>query len=91
MQWRYDVPATKYWEGLSIGTGRFSAMIPGALGHEVIAFDETLWTSDPYNPNNPEEQEVFKKVRDLINRWKSVIDENLIEFNAKAGEKYVIK
>jgi hypothetical protein len=28
---------------LPIGTGRFAAMIPGAPGHEVIAFnDETL-------------------------------------------------
>jgi hypothetical protein len=26
MQWRYDVPATKYWEGLPIGTGRFAAL-----------------------------------------------------------------
>ncbi|MDR0699379.1 MAG: glycoside hydrolase family 95 protein, partial [Tannerella sp.] len=48
MQWRYDTPAEKYWEGLPIGTGRFAAMIPGALEHEVIAFnDETLWTGGP--------------------------------------------
>ncbi|MDR3232579.1 MAG: glycoside hydrolase N-terminal domain-containing protein [Planctomycetaceae bacterium] len=67
MQWRYDKPATKYWEGLPIGTGRFAAMIPGALGHEVIAFnDETLYTGGPYNPNRPEGPEVLKQIRKLI-------------------------
>jgi alpha-L-fucosidase 2 len=65
MQWRYDVPAMKYWEGLPVGTGRFAAMIPGAVGHEVIAFnDETLWTGGPYNPNNSEGPEVLKRIRE---------------------------
>ncbi|MDR0724893.1 MAG: glycoside hydrolase family 95 protein, partial [Prevotellaceae bacterium] len=31
MNWHYDVPATKYWESLPIGTGRFGAMIPGSI------------------------------------------------------------
>jgi alpha-L-fucosidase 2 len=67
MKWHYDVPATKYWEGLPIGTGRFAAMIPGALGHEVIAFnDETLFTGGPYNPNPANGPETLKKVRELI-------------------------
>jgi alpha-L-fucosidase 2 len=64
MKWRYDVPATKYWESLPIGTGRFGAMIPGSVEHEVVAFnDETLWTGGPYNPNNPEGPEILKKIR----------------------------
>jgi alpha-L-fucosidase 2 len=64
MTWRYDMPATKYWEGLPIGTGRFAAMIPGAVGHEVIAFnDETLWTGGPYNPNKPEGPKILEKIR----------------------------
>jgi alpha-L-fucosidase 2 len=65
MKWWYDTPATKYWEGLPIGTGRFGAMIPGAIDHEVIAFnDETLWTGGPYNPNNPEGPQILEKVRE---------------------------
>ncbi|MDR0845553.1 MAG: glycoside hydrolase family 95 protein, partial [Tannerella sp.] len=65
MNWSYDVPATKYWEGLPVGTGRFGAMIPGSIDHEVIAFnDETLWTGGPYNPNNPEGPEILKKIRE---------------------------
>ena len=67
MKWQYDVPATKYWEGLPIGTGRFAAMIPGALGHEVIAFnDETLWTGGPYNPNPSGGVETLKKIRERV-------------------------
>jgi alpha-L-fucosidase 2 len=65
MTWWYDVPATKYWEGLPIGTGRFAAMIPGSVGHEVIAFnDETLWTGGPYNPNPENGPETLKKIRE---------------------------
>jgi alpha-L-fucosidase 2 len=64
MRWHYDVPATKYWESLPIGTGRFGAMIPGAVDNEVIAFnDETLWTGGPYNPNNPQGPETLKRIR----------------------------
>ncbi|MDR3229580.1 MAG: glycoside hydrolase family 95 protein [Puniceicoccales bacterium] len=67
MKWWYDTPATKYWEAMPIATGRFAAMIPGALGHEVIAFnDETLWTGGPYNPNNPEGPKLVKQIRELI-------------------------
>jgi alpha-L-fucosidase 2 len=52
MKWSYNIPATKYWESLPIGTGRFVAMIPGSADTEVIAFnDETLYTGGPYNPN----------------------------------------
>ena len=67
MKWQYDVPATKYWEGLPVGTGRFAAMISGAVDHEVIAFnDETLYTGGHYNPNPPNGPETLKKVRELI-------------------------
>jgi alpha-L-fucosidase 2 len=65
MNWWYDVPATKYWEGMPVGTGRFGAMIPGSVEQEVIAFnDETLWTGGPYNPNNPQGPEILKKIRE---------------------------
>jgi alpha-L-fucosidase 2 len=65
MKWWYDVPATKFWESLPIGTGRFGAMVPGSIDQEVIPFnDETLWTGGPYNPNNPKGPEVLKKIRE---------------------------
>lgn len=51
MSWWYNVPATKFWEGLPIGTGRFAAMVLGKTFDEVIPFnDETLWTGGPYDP-----------------------------------------
>ncbi len=43
MSWWYNTPATKYWEGLPIGTGRFAGMVLGKTSDEVIPFnDETL-------------------------------------------------
>jgi alpha-L-fucosidase 2 len=64
MCWWYDKPATKYWEGLPIGTGRFAAMVGGKISQEDIVFnDETLWSGGPYNPNNPAGPEVLAKVR----------------------------
>jgi alpha-L-fucosidase 2 len=79
MHWVYDTPATKYWEGLPIGTGRFGAMIPGAIDHEVIPFnDETLWTGGPYNPNNPQGPEILKKVREyaFARNWLEATNES---------------
>jgi alpha-L-fucosidase 2 len=64
MNWWYAAPAAKYWESMPVGTGRFGAMIPGAVGEEVIAFnDETLWTGGPYNPNNPQGPEILPRIR----------------------------
>ena len=53
MCWWYEKPATKYWEGLPVATGRFAAMIGGKTAQEDIVFnDETLWSGGPYDPNN---------------------------------------
>ncbi|MDR3232804.1 MAG: glycoside hydrolase family 95 protein, partial [Planctomycetaceae bacterium] len=65
MNWHYDTPAKKYWEGLPIGTGRFGAMIPGGVDHDLIAFnDETLYTGGPYNSNNPNGPKILEKIRE---------------------------
>ncbi len=67
MSWWYNKPATKYWEGLPIGTGRFAGMVLGKTSAEVIAFnDETLWTGGPYNPNNPDGPEIVKNIRKYV-------------------------
>ena len=59
MCWWYNTPATKYWEGLPIGTGRFAGMVEGKTSDEVIPFnDETLWTGGPYDPNTKEHSEI---------------------------------
>jgi alpha-L-fucosidase 2 len=67
MSWWYNKPATKFWEGLPVGTGRFAGMILGKTSDEVIPFnDETLWTGGPYNPNNPDGPEIVKNIRKYV-------------------------
>jgi alpha-L-fucosidase 2 len=78
MNWQYDTPAQKFWEGLPIGTGRFGAMIPGAVACEVVAFnDETLWTGGPYNSIRPDGPETVKRVREhaFAKEWRAANDE----------------
>jgi alpha-L-fucosidase 2 len=78
MNWWYDTPAHKYWEGLPIGTGRFGAMVPGSIDHEIIAFnEETLWTGGPYNPNNPEGPKILGKIREyaFAHNWHAAHNE----------------
>jgi alpha-L-fucosidase 2 len=79
MKWCYDVPATKFWEGLPIGTGRFGAMIPGGVDHDLIAFnDETLWTGGPCDPNNPNGPEILEKIREyaFARNWLEATNES---------------
>ncbi|WP_414661337.1 glycoside hydrolase family 95 protein [Horticoccus sp. 23ND18S-11] len=67
MAWWYRTPATKFWEGVPIGTGRFGAMIYGRVRDEVIPFnDETLWTGQPYNPSNPKGLASLPGIRRLL-------------------------
>lgn len=78
MCWWYDKPATKYWEGLPIATGRFAAMVGGKIDKEDIVFnDETLWTGGPYNPNNPDGPQITANVRKLVleKKYTQAIDE----------------
>jgi hypothetical protein len=50
MAWWDRSPATKFWEGLPIGTGRFAAVVYDRVRDEIIPFnDETLWTGQPNN------------------------------------------
>ncbi len=67
MSWWYEKPATKYWEGLPIGTGRFAAMVQGKIQHEIIPFnEETLWSGGPYNPNNPDGPKILARTQQYI-------------------------
>jgi alpha-L-fucosidase 2 len=67
MAWWYRTPATKFWEGLPIGSGRFGAMVYGRVRDEVIPFnDETLWTGQPHNPVNPKALASLPEIRRLL-------------------------
>jgi alpha-L-fucosidase 2 len=66
MAWWYRAPATKFWEGLPLGTGRFAAMVYGRVRDEIIPFnDETLWTGQPYDPVNPNGLKSLPEIRRL--------------------------
>jgi alpha-L-fucosidase 2 len=67
MCWWYDKPASKYWEGLPIATGRFATMVTGQIKNEQLMLnDETLWSGGPYNPNNPEGPKLLAEIRKCI-------------------------
>ena len=64
--WWYRSPATKFWEGLPLGSGRFAAMVYGRVRDEIIPFnDETLWTGQPYDPVNPNGLKSLPEIRRL--------------------------
>ena len=66
LAWWYRSPATKFWEGLPLGTGRFAAMVFGRARDEIIPFnDETLWTGQPNNPVNPNGLKALPEIRRL--------------------------
>src|SRR5436190_22964866 len=64
LAWWYRSPATKFWEGLPLGNGRFVAMVYGRVRDEIIPFnDETLWTGQPYNAVNPNGLKSLPEIR----------------------------
>ena len=66
MSWWYRSPATKFWEGLPLGNGRFAAMVYGRVRDEIIPFnDQTLWTGQPYDPVNPQGLKSLPEIRRL--------------------------
>ncbi len=71
LAWWYRTPATKFWEGVPLGTGRFGAMVYGRVRDEIIPFnDETLWTGQPYNASNPEGLKSLPELRRLLREEK---------------------
>jgi alpha-L-fucosidase 2 len=67
MSWWYRTPATRFWEGVPIATGRFGAMLYGRVRDEIIPFnDETLWTGSPYDAVNPKALPSLPELRRLI-------------------------
>ncbi|MDQ5979518.1 MAG: hypothetical protein QG602_2492 [Verrucomicrobiota bacterium] len=67
MSWWYRTPATRFWEGVPIATGRFGAMLYGRVKDEIIPFnDETLWTGSPYDAVNPKALPSLPEIRKLI-------------------------
>ena len=68
-QWllRYQKPAVQWVEALPIGNGYMGAMVFGGVARERIQFNEdTLWTGQPLDYQNPGAAEVLPELRRLL-------------------------
>ncbi|HNR32820.1 MAG TPA: glycoside hydrolase N-terminal domain-containing protein, partial [Candidatus Hydrogenedentes bacterium] len=62
----YEKPARRWTEALPIGNGRIGAMVFGGFGHERVQVNEdSLWTGEPQDADNPESLEALPEVRRL--------------------------
>lgn len=85
MSWWYDKPASKYWEGMPIATGRFAAMVLGKTSEEQIVLnEETLWSGGPNNPNNPDGPRLIKEMQQcILNQEYLKADSISTQFNSR--------
>jgi alpha-L-fucosidase 2 len=85
MSWWYDKPASKYWEGMPIATGRFAAMVLGKTSEEQIVLnEETLWSGGPNNPNNPDGPRLLKEMQKcILNQEYLKADSISTQFNSR--------
>jgi alpha-L-fucosidase 2 len=63
----YRQPAQQWTEALPVGNGRLGAMVFGTVETERLQFNEdTLWSGEPKDWNNPRAKELLPQVRRLI-------------------------
>jgi len=63
----YRRPATTWVEALPVGNGRLGAMVFGGIGTEQLQLNEdTLWSGEPKDWDNPKAREVLPEIRQLI-------------------------
>jgi alpha-L-fucosidase 2 len=63
----YQRPARTWVEALPVGNGRIGAMVFGGIGTERLQLnDDTLWSGEPKDWNNPEALVALPEIRRLI-------------------------
>ncbi len=64
----YDEPANHFEEAIVLGNGKMGATVFGGVQLEKIYLnDATLWSGEPFNPNNnPEAYKYVDKVREAL-------------------------
>jgi alpha-L-fucosidase 2 len=68
---RYDKPASDWQGALPLGNGCMVAMVYGGTAEEIIQLnEETLWSGQPYEPNNPEALLALPKIQNLLFKGK---------------------
>lgn len=66
MLW-YEKPAEDFDHALPVGNGRIGAMIFGGAADEVLKLNEdSIWSGDKRNRNNPDAREGLEEVRKLL-------------------------
>jgi alpha-L-fucosidase 2 len=64
----YDKPASKWEEALPLGNGRLGAMVFGNPLEELYQLnEETLWSGEPTDRNNPKAKYALDKIRGAVN------------------------
>ncbi|EFH83389.1 glycoside hydrolase family 95 protein [Ktedonobacter racemifer] len=63
----YRQPATQWLEALPVGNGHLGAMVHGGISEEVLQLNEdTLWSGEPYDTDNPDAVTHLPELRRLI-------------------------
>ncbi|MCF7803103.1 MAG: glycoside hydrolase family 95 protein [Candidatus Marinimicrobia bacterium] len=63
----YDEPAVEWVDALPIGNGRLGGMVFGRVHQERIQLnEESIWTGQPIDRQNPEAQESLPKIRKML-------------------------
>jgi alpha-L-fucosidase 2 len=76
----YDSPANQWIEALPIGNGRLGAMVFGGVAKERLQFnDDTLWTGQPHEYQNPGAVKYLPDIRRLIAEGKQGEAETLAQ------------
>lgn len=60
-------PGTAWTDCMVLGNGRLGAMVDGGVRRETMWLnDDTLWSGEPFVPNNPNALAAFPEVRKLL-------------------------
>ncbi len=63
----FDAPADGWIEALPIGNGRIGGMVQGGVAREIVSLnDDSLWSGQPSNPDNPGALAVLPQVREAV-------------------------
>ncbi len=80
----YDSPASKWEEALPLGNGRIGAMVFGNPLDELYQLnEETLWSGEPTNRNNPKAKDMLPTIRKAVNDGNYALARQLWKDNAQ--------
>ena len=74
----YTSPAAEWNTALPVGNGRMGAMVFGETANEILQLNEdSIWSGNFRNRNNPKAYDNLEKIRRLINEEKTTEAEQL--------------